>query len=79
LVFRFCENKQREGFIGMNVYPEWVVELIDKREECRMVALAFLNIERYNTKLAGSVNSNGREINRLVAQHIWNLRFLKEG
>lgn len=50
----------------------WVKLFVEQRHLLRTRALTFLNLKRRRAQLLG--NGNGRDVLRLVAQHIWNLR-----
>lgn len=45
----------------------------DNRALCRVLTLSFLNLKRRRSSLIG--RGNGRDVLRLVAQHLWSARF----
>lgn len=63
----------------MSTCNKWALDLIEKREKCRTVSLAFLYVKSHAEFIeSGNGNRNGHDMLRLVAQYIWNLRFSKE-
>lgn len=55
--------------------PKWVENFLDSRKRCRHAALLVVGIHRW--RRSSVMAGNGRDVVRIVAQHLWALRLVE--